>query len=237
MSQRFKRKFAWSATLGFCLWILGFSLYHFQLKYSINEADVKAFETSFQEKSAELESLLQQFLTGIETRDSELDRFEFARQYAASVHTDFFIYTNDTLTLWTSNNVPVSNVRDTIINDGNIIRLDNGWYKFEFITQGEKLYVAAMLIKYEYDFENDELINKFSPHLLPDFKGKLVTTDEGYPVHNKYGKRIFNIAPLEEPEKNTQLELIIFFCYLFAIIILVQLLIWNIQKNTLRLCC
>lgn len=234
MSQRFKRKFAWSATIGFCLWILGFYLYHFQLKYSINENDVKAFEKALQEKSAELETQLQSFLTGIETRDSELDQFEFARQYSASVHTDFFIYTNDTLTLWTSNNVPIANTRDTVINDGNIVRLDNGWYKFEFMTQGEKLYVAAMLIKYEYDFENDDLINEFSPHLLPDFKGKLLTSDEGFPVHNKFGKRIFSIAPLEEPAKNTQLELIIFFCYLSAFIILAQLLINGFQKLLLK---
>lgn len=234
MSQRFKRKFVWSALVGFLLWLTGFYLYHFGLKYTITEADVKKFEQSYQEKCAELEKNLQTLLTGVETRQTKQDQFEYAREFALKTHTEYFVYTRDTLSLWTTNSIPISNTVDTTISDGNIILLKNGWYKFEYITAGEKLYVAAMLIKYEYDFENDDLINTFSPHLMPDFKGKLVLTEEGYPVFNKYGKRIFNIAPLDEMEKNTRLELVIFFCYLFAFLIIVQLLINAFQKLLLK---
>jgi len=234
MSQRFKRKFIWSASLGFLLWATGFYLYHFALKYTISEADVKKFERAYQEKCAELEKNLQTLLTGVETRKSEAEQFDFARQFAIKTHTAYFVYTRDTLSLWTTNSIPISNIFDETINDGNIILLKNGWYKFEYISAGERLYVAAMRIKYEYDFENDELVNKFSPYLLPDFKGKLVLNDDGYPVYNKYGKEIFNIAPLDEMEKNTSLELIIFFCYLFSFLILVQLLINAFQKLLLK---
>ncbi|MBI3136308.1 MAG: GHKL domain-containing protein [Bacteroidetes bacterium] len=234
MSQRFKRKFVWSATFGFLLWLTGFYLYHFGLKYSITEADVKQFEQSYQEKCAELEKNLQTLLTGVETRQTEPEKFDFAREFAVKTNTDYFVYTQDTLSLWTTSSIPLSNTFDTTISDGNIVLLKNGWYKFEYISAGERLYVAAMLIKYEYDFENDELINKFSPNLMPDFKGKLVLTNEGYPVYNKYGKKIFNIAPLDEMEKNTTLELIIFFCYLFSFFILIQLLINGFQKLLLK---
>jgi two-component system nitrogen regulation sensor histidine kinase NtrY len=236
MNRKFKRKFIWSAALGFLLWLTGFYLYHFGLKYAINEADVKKFEKSYQEKCAELEDNLQTFLTGIETRTDEFEQFAWAQQYAQQTHTDYFVYAKDTMTLWTSNSIPVSTSRDTTINDGNIILLQNGYYKFEYITAGEKLYVAAMLIKYEYGFENDELVNKFSPNLLNNFKGKLLPAGdpEGYPVKNKYGKIIFHIAPLDDPEKNTLLETIIFFCYLISFMILIQLLINATQKLLLK---
>ncbi|MBK9190420.1 MAG: GHKL domain-containing protein [Crocinitomicaceae bacterium] len=236
MNRKFKQKFLWSAALGFLLWLTGFYLYHFGLKYSITEDDVKKFENSYQEKCAELEDNLQLFLTGIETRDDEFEKFAWAQQYAEQTQTDYFVYTRDTMTLWTSNSIPVSTTRDTTINDGNIILLQNGYYKFEYITAGEKLYVAAMLIKYEYGFENDELVNKFSPNLLKNFKGKLLPAagPEGYPVKNKYGKIIFRIAPLEDPEKNTLLEVIIFFCYMISFMILIQLLINATQKLLLR---
>lgn len=234
MKRSARRKFFVAASLGFLLWINGFYLFHFQLKYSLNERDVEHFERAFQDKSAELEANLQQFLTGIENRANELEKYEFARQFARSTKTEYFIYEHDTLSLWTSNSIPLATVRDTTINDGNIVLLANGWYKFEFISAGERLYVASMLIKYEYNFENDELVNKFSPNLMPDFRGRLVLTDEGYPVHNKYGKRIFNIAPLDLPESNRTLELIIFFSYLFAFLILVQLLINAFQKLLLK---
>ena len=230
MKIQFKRKFLLSAVIGFILWITGFYLFHYQLKYRINEKDVKQFEKAFQEKCASLESNLSEFLVGIETRSSKVEHVEFAEQLSQQTHLEYFIYTDDTLTLWTTNRVPLASVRDTNISDGNIVLLPNGWYKFEYIEQGEKLYVAAMLIKHEYYHENEDLVNSFSPHLMPDFKGKLNVADEGYPVYNKYGKRIFSIAPLEEDEKNVYLELIIFFCYLIAFLILVQLLINAFQR-------
>jgi two-component system, NtrC family, nitrogen regulation sensor histidine kinase NtrY len=230
MKKLFKRKFVFSATAGFLLWALGFYLYHYELKYRINENDVKEFELAFQEKCASLEATLKEFLVGIENRETETERIEFAEGLADKTKIQFFIYDNDSLTLWTSNRVPISSVRDTNIADGNIVLLPNGWYKFEHIVAGDRLYVASMLIKHEYYHENEDLINTFSSHLLPNFKGNLNVEDVGYPVHNKYGKRIFSIAPLDEDEKNVYLELTIFFCYLVAFLILVQLLINAFQR-------
>jgi len=208
----------------------GFYLYHYELQYQITEDDVRKFEESFQEKCADLDKNLKEFLTGIENRKSEIERFEFAERYAESKHTDYFIYTNDTLSLWTTNSVPMPTIRDPEIEDGNIVLLANGWYKFEYMTAGERLYVSSLLIKHEYDFENEDLVNTFSNYLLPDFKGKLSVENDGYPVHNKYGKTVFTIVPLEEMEKNVYQELIIFFCYLSAFLILIQLLINAFQR-------
>lgn len=230
MNLRFKRKFIWSASIGFFLWLTGLYLYHYQLKYQITEDDVKKFEKSYQEKCADLESDLKEFLIGIETRETEIERFEFAKQHAAQTHTDYFIYEWDTLRLWTTNSIPVETIHNPEIEDGNIVRLRNGWYKFESIVAGERIYMTSLLIKHEYDHENKELVNSFSNYLLPDFRGTLSMENEGYPVHNKYGKVIFSIVPLEEAEANVSLEGFIFFCYLSAFLILIQLLINAFQK-------
>lgn len=234
MSLKFKRRFLWSAAIGFLLWLTGFYLLHFGLKYTIDENDVKQFEQAYQEKCADLEKNLQTLLTRVETSKTDQEKFDFARDFASTTHTDYFVYTNDTLSLWTSNSIPISNTRDTTISDGNIVLLRNGWYKFEYLSTGNKLYVAAMLIKHEYNFENDELVNRFSTHLVPDFKGKIVLDDEGYPVYNRYGKKIFNITAPDHMEKNTATELIVFFSYLFSFLILVQLLINGFQKLLLK---
>jgi hypothetical protein len=68
-----------------------------------------------------MESNLKEFLTGIETRESNLEQFEFAREFSKRSKIEFFIYTDDSLTLWTYNRFPVSVHRDTLINDGNIV--------------------------------------------------------------------------------------------------------------------
>ena len=234
MNQKYKSKFIWSAIAGFLLWIIAFILHANFLKYTVTEDDVQEFEVAFQNKCAELEIHLQNLITGVESKGTELEQFEYARYFADETHTDYFIYTDDTLTLWTSSSIPLANEWDTYIQDGNIVLLSNGWYKFEYLTSGNKRYVACMLIKYEYDFENDELVNMFSPHLMPDFKGRIVLDGEGSPVHNKYNKPVFNIAPLENYERNSSIELIIFFCYLISFLILIQLLINSFQKLLLR---
>lgn len=235
MNQKFKRRFFVNASFAFGLWVVAFYLLHFQLKYSISFEDVKSFEQAFQEKCDELENNLSNFITGIESNETPIEKFEFAQNYAQKTDIAYFIYINDTLTLWTSNVVPVANIRDSIIHDGNIIRLDNGWYKFESATQGNKEYLAAMLIKYEYDFENEELVNEFASDLMSDFKGNLVTDEDvGFPVYNKYNKRIFNIAPDEAPEANQKLELIIFCGYLISFILLIQILILSFQTILIK---
>jgi len=230
MNLRFKRKFIWSASIGFFLWFTGLYLYHYQLKYQITEDDVKKFEKSYQEKCVDLEDDLKEFLIGIETRKTEIERFEFAKQYSQQAHTDFFIYEYDTLILWTTHSIPIETIHNPEIEDGNIVRLRNGWYKFESMVAGERVYLTSLLIKHEYDYENKELINSFSNYLLPDFRGTLSLANEGFPVHNKYGKTIFSIVPLNEAESNTSLEAFIFFCYLSAFLILIQLLINAFQK-------
>ena len=129
------------------MWLSAFYLFHYQLKYKINGEDVKKFEKAFQDKSAELDDNLKSFLTGIQNRESEEERFAFAKEFSTTTHVDYFIYNNDSLTLWTSNSVPISTIRDTNISNGNIVLLANGWYKFEFLTAGSSVYVASMLIK------------------------------------------------------------------------------------------
>ncbi|MBK9593549.1 MAG: hypothetical protein IPO32_19300 [Crocinitomicaceae bacterium] len=142
--------------LAFCF-VAGFYLYHYQLRYYITESDVKKFEKSFPgRKVLRWNPILKEFLTGIKKRvDQSGAILRFAREFSKQklkvfhLHQRFF----NTLDLPIAFRFPVH--RDTLINISNIVLPSNGWYKIEHITAGDKLYVAAMLIKHEYDFEND----------------------------------------------------------------------------------
>src|SRR5690606_16055439 len=118
--------------------------------------DVKIFESALQEKSSKLEKQLTNFIGDIQAEKNLGKQFEIAQQKSFLDKTDYFIYENDSLKVWTTNSIPLNPIRDTSIQDGNIVRLQNGWYKIESSEKNNLLYMSVMLIKYEYDFENDE---------------------------------------------------------------------------------
>jgi two-component system, NtrC family, nitrogen regulation sensor histidine kinase NtrY len=81
----------------------------------------------------------------------------------------FLIYENDTLNFWTNNSVAVENYMKEVCLDGHIAHLKNGW--FEVMKQpsapsGIRTVVALLLIKKEYPYQNQYLVNEFQQ----DFK-------------------------------------------------------------------
>lgn len=111
-----------------------------------------------------------------------------------------------------------------------IALLKNGWYKMAAIQSGNQLFVGAFLIKNQFKYENEDLVNDFSADLAPNLRGEITFDDQGFPVHNANGQQLFSIVPLAEVEKNQTLEAIIFGLYLIGFIILLQLFINAFQR-------
>lgn len=73
------------------------------------------------------------------------------------------IYQGDTLKYWSDNSPAVENYMSVICLDQRMTRLRNGW--FETIQRTDNIgrtYVALLLIKNEYSYENQYLVNSFS---------------------------------------------------------------------------
>lgn len=91
-----------------------------------------------------------------------------------------FAFRNDSLKFWSSNEVPVEGILKSAENDNGIVHLRNGWYEyFKIRNKNIKLY-SLLLIKPEYDVENNYFKNSFQEwlHLPSDCQLK-------YPVTNK----------------------------------------------------
>ena len=73
---------------------------------------------------------------------------------------------------------------------GNTIALlKNGWYKMAAIQKDERLFVSTFLIKNQYKYENEDLVNEFAPDLAPNLKGEITFGNEGFPVYNAQGQK------------------------------------------------
>ncbi|MDP4189857.1 MAG: hypothetical protein Q8905_17560, partial [Bacteroidota bacterium] len=73
----------------------------------------------------------------------------------------FFVYRDDSLAEWTSNAVPgFSRLLRPLPAQG-LIRLNNGWYEIRYIKQPPRVFAGLILIRHQYPFENDYLLNDF----------------------------------------------------------------------------
>ncbi|MFZ4413741.1 MAG: ATP-binding protein [Bacteroidales bacterium] len=78
----------------------------------------------------------------------------------------FLIYQKDTLTYWSDNGVPIDLLKPKDFSQNPILKLQNGWYRVKYSNLQETQIVALILIKNEYSYQNDYLVNSFQP----DFK-------------------------------------------------------------------
>lgn len=225
-----KRRFLWAALIGFFFWLLGSYLYHFQLYSDIEQGGITDFENTFQDKTAELEKDLERFSKNYPYSGSEDERFGYAQNFEEKTGFAYLSFNADTLDLWSSNRISIPNPSDSYWEQNVIVLLENGWFKLATLRNRERLFVGAFLLKNEYKYENEDLVNEFSPDLAPNLKGEISFDNIGFAVHDTNGEQIFSIVPIEEVEKNATLEIIIFLCYILGFLILFQLLINAFQR-------
>lgn len=225
-----KRKFIWTALIGFSFWLMGSILYHFQLYPGLEQGGIDDFEEAFQEQSAKLAKELGYFAQQFPENGTEEERFALAERFESETGFAFFSFLGDTLDLWSSNRIALPHPSDSYWERHILVLLDNGWYKIETIRNEERLFVGAFLVKNQYKFENEDLVNEFSQCLAPHLKGEITFTNTGYPVHDQDGRILFSITPDQEKSRNHPLELIVFFCYILGFVILFQLLINAFQR-------
>lgn len=230
MRIKTKKRFIWTASIGFLFWILGSYLFHFELQANLEQGGVEDFEEAFQEKSKSLYEELIHFANEYPEKKSQDDRFEFAELRAKQSGFNFYGYLDGSLDLWTSNKVIPPSLDNKKWKGSTIALLKNGWYKMAAIKKNNRLFVGTFLIKDQYKYENEDLVNEFAEDLAPNLRGEITFDHHGFPIHDTQGNKLFSIVPMDEVEKNETLEIIIFTFYLLGFIILLQLFINACQR-------
>ncbi|MEZ4923153.1 MAG: HAMP domain-containing sensor histidine kinase [Crocinitomicaceae bacterium] len=234
MKRSVRNRFVLGATLGFLFWIFGALLFHFQLRTGISEADIESLEIAYQERCIQLEEDLPKFVSKVQQESERESKFNVAIDFAQETRLDLCVYHNDSLKLWTSNsaNIPLI-ISDTSLLSG-VNQLENGWYQVDRQVQNDSTFIAFFKIKNEYKYENEDLVNHFDPEIIEHFHADLTLEERGYPIIDNKGDHVFSLVPVSEFPKHETTEIVIFFCYLFAFVILIQLLINAIQKLLIR---
>ncbi|MEI6122342.1 MAG: HAMP domain-containing sensor histidine kinase [Bacteroidota bacterium] len=137
----------------------------------------------------------------------------------------FFIYSNDSLVFWSRNTFPITSFKPNKISDSLIKQLSNGWYEIILKKEYNHIFIAAILVKSEYKYENDYLINEFDKGLNISTKNaKIVKENKVNAIKNLEGKPLFSIIYKDTNKYSKNTETIIFFNYLVVFLTLLYLI-------------
>jgi len=137
-----------------------------------------------------------------------------------------YVYTNQKLAYWNNSQIPIPS-RFNVSLTKPLIKLKNGYYLVNSISQGDNVYLALTAIKTEYDLQNEYLIDDFVNWLdLPkgiDLKVSKIPGNEVL-LNNSH---LFSLSGLEVNYKTDEaigVLTILFFstCILFLLFILLQ---------------
>lgn len=107
------------------------------------------------------------------------------------------IYQGDTLKYWSDNSAAVENYMKEVCLDQRMTRLRNGW--FETIQKADntgRVYIGLLLIKNEYPYENQYLVNSFAEgfRMPPETKLVIDRPSSTNAVNAKDGTYLFSLV-------------------------------------------
>jgi two-component system, NtrC family, nitrogen regulation sensor histidine kinase NtrY len=137
-----------------------------------------------------------------------------------------YVYTDQKLAYWNNSQIPVP-TRFTKELSERLVKLKNGYYLVNSVSQGSTIYVALTILKTEYDLQNDYLIDNFASWLdLPQGIDLRSTKVSGNEVMLN-DTHLFSLSGPEAKYKTNKaigILTILFFltCVIFLLFILLQ---------------
>jgi signal transduction histidine kinase len=146
-----------------------------------------------------------------------------------------FLYSNDSLSFWSANNIPLPTTMEDSTFKTPILKLKNGWYKItaeNFSLNGKDFtLLKTVLIKNEYSYENKYLSNEFHHSFGIRDKINIISDNiiSSVPVFSDQNEYLFSIQNESgyEFKNHKPISSILFF---ISILIVLQLL-WLIIKR------
>jgi len=136
----------------------------------------------------------------------------------------FLIYKNDSLLYWSDNAVPFDLLKSNELKQNSILKLQNGWFRVKHITIAEQQIFALILIKNEYSYQNDYLINNFQQDFKAPSQITIALEKSNYIINDAKGKFLFSIQQANALTISNRAIYILLILYLIGFVFLISFL-------------
>ncbi len=202
-------------TQGLIAFALCFTLYLNLLHPNLNK-DVKHIEQTFQSKIDYLESSLDEFSNSINYGD-ELDVIWDNTRKFRNLGYDYFVFEKDSLLYWTASQIVLRKPQMDGLNRA-VLLLENGWYALSARRSGDYTMIGLFLIKHEYPYQNENLVNAFNPDFDFNYQADIQLFEDEFNINYPDNELAFSLARLQTVKQNIGVELILFFGFIGSLI-------------------
>lgn len=189
---------------------------------------VDSFESAFQEEEGRLDKVLEFTNTRLNSGEIAPHWENLNGQEGINIH----IYRNDSLIFWNTNQLPIIRFADIHFPAEGLVKLQNGWYYAKMLSDNDFTVCVSFLIRNDYAYENQHLVNNFSPQLPFEYKAEIVPDEDiGFPIKNAKGEYVcsINIADQQLVTEEQSVMLLVFF--LLTVIFAIALLFQFVRKQ------
>jgi len=169
------------------------------------KSDRQRIQDNLQKQITALKVVLNQFNKSPNTTDNK----EFFLQY----------YKNGNLEHWNNNKFPIHKEIPLEQIKPGVNHLSNGWYYIIKLKKEKTEYVASFLIKTQYQFENEYLVNAFNLKIYEGMANISLNESKGEKVYDQKGKYLFSILECQHiitvQSRAPQIFILIVFSFLF----------------------
>lgn len=212
LKNAFKKYYILTASVVFSI---AFIFYFFKVhSHGKSPKTFQTFEQAFRAKQDRLDKELDFFTSTLAYKNID----DVWRKLNSHPTMNFHVYRSDSLVFWNTNQLPIIRFADIHFPSSGILHLQNGWYSAKTVEVGDYIVCGSFLIKQDYSYENNELINAFSSGLSLPFTATLSSEEEeGYPVKMTDGSYAFSIIP-DEIQTVTRRQSVVLFILLIGAI-------------------
>ncbi|MFO0494137.1 MAG: ATP-binding protein [Flavobacteriia bacterium] len=152
---------------------------------------------------------------------------------------DFYLhyFRNDSLVLWSHNDMPISRFTDIHFPSEGIVHLQNGWYYSKIIRSGKHLLCSSFLIKRDYPYENEDLKNNFAKAFELSYEASISLEQiNGCEIRDLKGNFLFSVVPNDVQNNSELVEqlYLILYASAFCFWLIFFLLFYQTVKSKLR---
>ncbi|NVO01472.1 MAG: GHKL domain-containing protein [Bacteroidetes bacterium] len=181
------------------------------------------FQKTFLEKEKVLDENLLLLKKQIEAK--KINNSDFDHKYFSDLFEKggilFQIYKKDSLIFWTSNSVSINNLNPTNKYDS-VCQLKNGWYYLKSLKLNEYNIIGFSLIKSEYKYQNDYLVNGFQQDFELSNKSQIVSPGNGNIVKNSKGAPLFGLKFSKTPYNKDSFKLLLLVFYILSLLFIIS---------------
>jgi len=192
------------------------------------EGAVESFETQFKAREDRLDKVLEFTRVRLNSREIEPQWESLNGQQGINIH----IYRDDSLIFWNTNQLPIIRFADIHFPSNGLVKLQNGWYYGKTAVNGDFLICVSFLIRNDYAYENQHLVNDFAPAFSFPYEAEIVPDkDIGYRIKNNKGDYVCSIKIADQQPVSKESSVLLLVLLLVAISTWVTLLFRLVRKR------